>query len=122
MKMRGSDDSRNLRAYQVTSQELELGETLHEYRGIITGVPELRAGVREARQPELTALESHVLGLILGLGESSADAVARDGGLKLEELTQVLDRLVADNYVRATERDGRMLYRATVRAVRSHAR
>jgi circadian clock protein KaiC len=51
IKMRGSDHSRDLRAYQVTSHGLEMGETLHAYRGIITGVPELRAEVREPRRP-----------------------------------------------------------------------
>ena len=118
IKMRGSDHSRDLRAYQVTSHGLEMGETLHEYRGIITGVPELRAEVREPRQPELTAVESRVLDMILGLGEVPADAMARESGLKLEELVRVLDRLVAVNYVRATEQEGRMLYRATPTAVR----
>ena len=118
IKMRGSDHSRDLRAYQVTSRGLEIGETLHEYRGIITGVPELRPEVRELRQPELTATESHVLEVILGSGEAPADVVARESGLKLEELVPVLDRLVAVNYVRATEQDGRMRYRATPRAVR----
>ena len=118
IKMRGSDHSRDLRAYQVTSRGLEIGETLHEYRGIITGVPELRPEVRELRQPELMATESHVLEVILGSGEAPADVVARESGLKLEELVPVLDRLVAVNYVRATEQDGRMRYRATPRAVR----
>lgn len=118
IKMRGSEHSRDLRAYQVTSHGLEIGETLHEYRGIITGVPELRAAVREPQQPELTTTEWRVLDVILGLGEAPADLVARQSGLKLEELALVLDRLVAVNYVRAIEREGQMLYRATTRAVR----
>ena len=118
IKMRGSDHSRDLRAYQVTSHGLEMGETLHAYRGIITGVPELRAEMREPRQPELTVVESRVLDVILGSGEAPADDLARESGLKLEELAPVLDRLVAVNYVRAIEQEGRMLYRATPRAVR----
>jgi circadian clock protein KaiC len=42
IKMRGSDHSRALHAYDVTSTGLVLRETLQEYRGIITGVPERR--------------------------------------------------------------------------------
>jgi hypothetical protein len=59
-----------------------------------------------------------VLDVILGLGETPADDLARESGLKLEELASVLDLLVAVNYVRAIEQEGRMLYRATPRAVR----
>jgi circadian clock protein KaiC len=38
IKMRGSNHSRDLRLYDVTETGLEVGDTLHEYRGIITGV------------------------------------------------------------------------------------
>lgn len=118
IKMRGSDHSRDLREYQVTSHGLEIGPALHEYRGIITGVPELRPEVRQPRQAELTALETRILEVILGLGEAPADEVARVSGVKLEELASILDRLVTVHYVSATERDSRMLYRATLRAIR----
>jgi circadian clock protein KaiC len=118
IKMRGSAHDRSLRAYDITSHGLEIGEALYEYRGIITGVPELRREVREPRQPELTALETRVLDVILESGEAPAELLARASGVKLEELAPALDRLVAVSYIRATEREGRMLYRATTRAVR----
>ena len=38
IKMRGSEHSQDLRLYDVTAGGLVIGETLHEYRGIITGV------------------------------------------------------------------------------------
>jgi circadian clock protein KaiC len=38
IKMRGSKHSKDLRLYDVTETGLEVGDTLHEYRGIITGV------------------------------------------------------------------------------------
>jgi circadian clock protein KaiC len=47
VKMRGSDHSRELRAYDITSRGIVIGETLSEYRGLITGVPEPRFGERE---------------------------------------------------------------------------
>jgi circadian clock protein KaiC len=38
VKMRGSNHSKELRLYDVTKAGLVIGETLHEYRGIINGV------------------------------------------------------------------------------------
>jgi circadian clock protein KaiC len=38
IKMRGSEHSKDLRLYDVTAKGLVVGNTLHEYRGIITGV------------------------------------------------------------------------------------
>jgi circadian clock protein KaiC len=40
IKMRASAHSTELRQYQVTDHGLEIGGTLRDYRGIITGVPE----------------------------------------------------------------------------------
>jgi circadian clock protein KaiC len=38
VKMRGSDHSKDLRLYEVTPTGVEIGSTLYDYRGIITGV------------------------------------------------------------------------------------
>jgi circadian clock protein KaiC len=38
IKMRGSDHSKDLRLYDVTPTGVEIGGTLHDYRGVITGV------------------------------------------------------------------------------------
>jgi circadian clock protein KaiC len=39
VKMRSSEHSKDLRAYEITAGGIKLGETLSNYRGIITGVP-----------------------------------------------------------------------------------
>jgi circadian clock protein KaiC len=41
-KMRGSEHSHDIRFYDVTENGAAIGKTLDEYRGITTGVPELR--------------------------------------------------------------------------------
>lgn len=43
IKMRGSDHSHELRAYEITAKGVVVGGALTEYDGIITGVPTLRA-------------------------------------------------------------------------------
>src|SRR5690606_6857337 len=42
VKMRGSEHSPDLRLYELTEDGLVLGETLGEYTGIVTGVPQRR--------------------------------------------------------------------------------
>jgi len=42
IKMRSSDHSKDLRAYEITRQGMVIGETLKDHRGIILGVPEFR--------------------------------------------------------------------------------
>jgi circadian clock protein KaiC len=44
VKMRGSEHSKELRRYEVTPHGLSIGEALHEYSGIITGVARRNAG------------------------------------------------------------------------------
>ena len=41
VKMRGSDHATDFRAYRLTSDGAVMGESLSNYRGITTGVPEL---------------------------------------------------------------------------------
>jgi circadian clock protein KaiC len=38
IKMRGSEHSKDLRLYDVTKDGLVLGDTMYDYRGIVTGV------------------------------------------------------------------------------------
>ena len=46
IKMRSSDHSKDLRAYEITDHGLVIGETLKDYRGVIMGVPELSGAQR----------------------------------------------------------------------------
>ncbi len=46
IKMRGSDHSHDIHAYEVTARGIVVGEKLSEYDGIMTGVPVLRRAVK----------------------------------------------------------------------------
>ena len=48
VKMRGSEHSKALRAYDVTDHGIVLGEALSAYSGIITGVAHRRADAPDA--------------------------------------------------------------------------
>src|SRR5215211_4717264 len=46
VKMRGGDHSKDIREYEVTTEDLRIGERLTGYHGLITGVPQpLNPGV-----------------------------------------------------------------------------
>jgi circadian clock protein KaiC len=118
VKMRGSDHSRELRAYAVTSNGLEMRESMTEYRGIITGVPERQSGLSERPHPVLSDTEAVVLDAILRLGETSAENVSIDSGLPVEQIRHVIDQLLADGYIRAVARDKTTMYQASMRSLR----
>jgi circadian clock protein KaiC len=52
VKMRGSQHSKDLRLYDVTESGLELGDTLYDYRGIITGVARRHMADESESKPE----------------------------------------------------------------------
>lgn len=58
VKVRGSDHDKDLRAFEITEEGIEMGETLADYEGLLTGSPELIRGAlsktsarRPARRP-----------------------------------------------------------------------
>lgn len=113
-KMRGSDHSKELRAYEITARGFEVGATLSEYRGIITGVPERLERPRPT-YPGLTDQEAGVLRVLVQLREGSDDAVAQAMSVRSAALTSAFDRLVTLGYaIRATE-GNRVVYRPVAR-------
>jgi circadian clock protein KaiC len=110
VKMRGSSHSRDFREYVITPEGAVIGKPLREYRGLLTGFPEL-AGATMHRAAGLTSAESTVLEALVRLGPSSADALAIRTGLPREEVALALDRLVGLDYA-VGARDGSGTYRA----------
>jgi circadian clock protein KaiC len=75
VKMRGSDHSKEWRSYQITREGLVVGEPLHGYRGIVSGIPvPLDDRVRPWRG--LTEVEVAILRSLEEIGQGSAAGVA----------------------------------------------
>jgi DNA-binding CsgD family transcriptional regulator len=111
VKMRGSQHSKDLRAYEITERGLVVGEPLRGYRAIITGVPFVREAIRRPVYPSLTDQEIVVLQALIELQEASSQEVARRTGLSRPDVTRALGRLVDLSYaIRATE-EGSTAYR-----------
>jgi hypothetical protein len=45
VKVRGSDHRKDLRAFEITDEGIVAGKTLGRYEGLLTGSPDLIAGV-----------------------------------------------------------------------------
>lgn len=116
-KMRGSQHSKDLRAYEVTNEGLVVGEVLEEYRGIITGVPIPRDEARRPVYPGLTDQESLVLDTLSELREGTAEELAQRIGLRRPVLTAALDRLVALDYALKATVEGQPVYRPVARPI-----
>lgn len=115
VKMRGSDHSKDLRAYQITARGLTLGEALTEYRGVITGVPEQREAARRSIYAGLTDQEIVALQALISRREATVDELAGATGLRRPSLTSALERLVALNYALRLVQEGRTIYRPVAR-------
>jgi circadian clock protein KaiC len=115
VKMRGSQHSKEMRAYEVTSEGLVVGASLREYRGLITGVPELKEFARRLVYPGLTDQETAVLHALAEIREATIGEMAQRTGLEQSALGQALDRLVALRYVLGPAKEGKTLYRPAAR-------
>jgi circadian clock protein KaiC len=101
VKMRGSDHSREFRAYEITANGVLLRESLRDYDGIITGMPtrQLRSRLTNAG---LTEQEVLVLETVIRSGGESPGAIARQTGLSPSVIETILERLVQLSYVTRT--------------------
>lgn len=98
VKMRGSDHATDFRDYTITSAGPVIGQSLGEYHGITTGVPDW-AVVRPAAYPGLTDEEVALLHALAPRPGSSAEDLASLTGVAVQTLRARLERLVALAYV-----------------------
>lgn len=98
VKMRRSAHSPDFRRYQITATGAAVGEPLVGYQGILTGMPERRAGALEYAHPGLTAAEAKVLDALVRRGPASLDALATSAGVPRGDVATLVERLVALDY------------------------
>lgn len=115
IKMRGSDHSKELYAYEITAGGIVMHESLWAYDGILTGTAERRAGTQETGYPGLIAAEDVVLHALFALGEVPVAAVTRRTGLPEPMVITALDRLVALDYAEGRVEEDQRIYRVKAR-------
>ncbi len=118
VKMRNSAHSTALWLYDITAHGLVVRGSLQDYRGIGTGIAELRDGARPPSYPGLTEQELVVLQALIELGPAPAEALARRTGLpEGASLIVMLDRLVSLSLAVTRTEGGRTVYQPVAQAL-----
>jgi hypothetical protein len=117
VKMRGSNHSKDWRAYEITDHGLVVGEVLSDYRGIISGIPVPREAAGRS-YPGLVDGELDVLRALEEIGQGTAARVAEQAQVAEQVATQALERLLALNYVLRQEEGGEAVYRMAARSLK----
>ena len=111
VKMHTSSHDATIRRYAIESTGAVVGEPVHGYGGILTGVPLVRAEGAGALSG-VTRDEAELLERLHEIGEADARALGRATGLKGSALSPALDRLRQLEYVSTMRRKGITVYRA----------
>ena len=110
VKMRGSQHSKELREYEITSSGLIIGDAIKNYTGLITGIP--RHDMPKVREyPGITAQEAAILRSLVQLEHATRNELLRKTELQKTALTRGVNRLILLDYVEASEEDGETVYR-----------
>jgi circadian clock protein KaiC len=117
VKMRGSDHSKDWRAYEITPRGIVIGEVLSAYRGIVSGVPVPRED-GAGKGAGFTLPETAMLRALEETQEGTVEALAARAKLTPEEALSALDRLVALNQVLRRQENGETVFRMTARSLR----
>jgi circadian clock protein KaiC len=110
-KMRGSEHNHEFRTYDITSNGAVVGGPLKNFKGIITGVPELELRLTRPSYDGLTDREAAVLDTIVRLGGASRELLAERIGMPPATLKQALERLEELGYA-TVAKDAGGTYRA----------
>jgi DNA-binding MarR family transcriptional regulator len=92
--MRGSAHSREFRTYEITATGVQLGESLRDYDGIISGMPTRQPRVPQPAHPGLTEPEVLVLQVLIRSGPLTPAEIAKQTGVPPDGVERLLDRLV----------------------------
>ena len=102
-KMRGSEHSRDFLTYEITASGAVIGGPLRNYRGIMTGVPEIELRPPHVVHPGLTEAEEMVFATLVRLVSATPELLADRAGQRKSEVLPTLARLVTLGY--ATQDD-----------------
>jgi circadian clock protein KaiC len=99
VKMRGSVHSREFRTYELRATGVQLGDSLRDYDGIITGMPTRQLRLPPPSYPGLTNQEVFVLEMLTRSAGMSAAELAKQTGLSSADVDTILERLLQLRHV-----------------------
>ena len=105
-KMRGSEHSHDFVTYEITASGAVIGGPLRNYRGIMTGVPEIEFNAPRRAYAGLTDAEAMVLDTLVRVGGAPPALLAERSGQAVPIVIGTLRRLVALGYAVDGEESG----------------
>jgi len=110
IKMRHSDHSKELWLCDITGRGLIVRQSVRDARGIGVATASPPAGLGRPTYPGLTDGETTVLEALFELGEALAEDLAPRSGVRGDDLTVALDRLVGLGYAVIARRNPAIRY------------
>lgn len=114
VKMRRSEHSSELHAFEITPRGMHILQRLSGYQGILTGVPTPSVRSLRSATPGLTDVETAVLDTLMARREASQEVLATLHGPH-DSLVRALVRLVDLNYVIKVVENDQTVYRPAMR-------
>ena len=111
IKTRSRKHSSDLRSYEITNHGIVVGDRFSQYRGLISGVAQLRRDESRSGNVGLTDQEASVLSALVEMHEGGEREIAKRTGLQRAVLTRALRRLVELEYATKVTEDARAIYR-----------
>jgi circadian clock protein KaiC len=114
VKMRASRHETELREYRIGDNGIVVEQPFTQFSGVLTGIPTLRATL--GPQPFTVGLagdEDTLMHILLSAGPATAEEIANSAGLDVNQVRQILDRLVNIGYVTRTGPKTDPKYRVT---------
>jgi circadian clock protein KaiC len=112
MKVRGSQHSKEIRLFEITSQGIRIQGLIKAVTGVLTGTPQMG---NQPLSPHLPLRSRYVLDTIQHLGGSCSLAQLGEAtGIALQDMQQELAELQQQGMLLAFDKDNEPHYKATV--------
>jgi circadian clock protein KaiC len=112
MKVRGSQHSKEIRYFEITSDGIQIMTVVDAQTGVLTGIPIIRDNRKDLQYLPIKA--RYVIEALQERGKADLDELVSLTGLSAEDLTKELDELREQGMVIITKNNNKKYYKTTL--------
>jgi circadian clock protein KaiC len=112
MKVRGSQHSKEIRYFEITSDGIQIMTVVDAQTGVLTGIPIIRDNRKDLQYLPIKA--RYVIEALQERGRADLDELVSLTGLSAEDLTKELDELREQGMVIITKNNNKKYYKTTL--------
>jgi circadian clock protein KaiC len=112
LKVRGSQHSKEIRTFEITSQGIVMGPPIKAITGVLTGTPTIEQ--QPLARQEMTAMERYVMDVVRQIGPAPLADLQQETNLVAEVLETVLSDLTERGFVLGYGPAGAQKYKSTL--------